>query len=418
MASTRTQALPPGTLLDSFRLDSVLGVGGFGITYAAYDQTLQCQVAIKEYFPSDLATRTESRTTVVPTSGEGRESYDYGLGRFLQEARTLAQFHEPSIVRVRNFIEANGTAYLIMDLEHGRSLASVLSDAKRLTSDQTRGIALDCLQGLRAMHAQNYLHRDIKPANILIRKTGSAVLLDFGAARLALKNQETRMTIILTPGYAPVEQYSAEEQQGPWTDLYAMGATLYHCIVGQSPPQSTERLAAVARRKPDSAAQWLRLVEERTDPIVLSAVRWMIEPYAEDRPQDANAVISLLLGSAEEPRTLSLGPLGSTDDEAKHAPTVSDSSSRQSTFRMASRRVGVSSDSSGGDAGAPLGTIIGPDRLASAKKSLVAILGPIAEVIVERAAQNAGSLEEFYRLLANELDDEAERKQFLKNLKL
>jgi serine/threonine protein kinase len=122
MESTRSHALSPGTMLGSFRVDSVIGVGGFGITYAAYDQTLQCAVAIKEYFPSNLATRTESRTTVIPTSGVGQDSYDYGLSRFLQEARTLAQFHDRNIVRVRNFIEANGTAYLVMDYEEGRSL--------------------------------------------------------------------------------------------------------------------------------------------------------------------------------------------------------------------------------------------------------------------------------------------------------
>jgi serine/threonine protein kinase len=354
----------------------------------------------------------------VPTSGDGRESYEYGLRRFLDEARTLAKFHEPNIVRVRSFIEANGTAYLVMDYEDGRSLGSELSERKRLASDQTRGIALDCLRGLRAMHAQNYLHRDIKPDNIFLRKTGVAALLDFGAARMALKNQDSGMTIILTPGYAPVEQYSAEEQQGPWTDLYAMGATLYHCIVGQPPPPSTERLGAIARGKPDAVAEWLSGVEGRTDPIVLSGVRWMIQPHADDRPQSADEVVSLLLESSKERATLVRDPVGSTDDDADSAPTFSDRGSWQSTLRAASCTAGVSSVSGGGDSCGPPGTMIDAGRLASANKSLTAILGPIAEVIVRRAAQNARSLEEFYQLLANELDDEAERKQFLKNLKL
>jgi serine/threonine protein kinase len=416
MASTPTQALLPGTLLDSFRVDSVLGVGGFGITYAAFDQTLQCPVAIKEYFPSNLAARTESRTTIVPTSDEGRKTYEYGLRRFLQEARTLAQFHEPNIVRVRNFIEANGTAYLVMDYEDGRSLGKVLSDCKRLTSEQTRGVALDCLRGLRAMHAQNYLHRDIKPDNIFLRKTGVAALLDFGAARIALKNQESHMTIILTPGYAPAEQYSRDEQQGPWTDLYAMGATLYHCIVGQAPPASTERLSAIARGKPDAAAEWLDAVEGRTDPTVMSAVRWMVQPHADDRPQHADAVFSLLLGSAGEQRTLMRDLASDTDDDAQSAPTVSDGSSLDSTFRVAPSTSGVSSGSDGDDSRGPPGTLIDAGRLASAQKSLAAILGPIAEVLVQRAAQNARSLEDFYHLVANELEDETERKRFLNSL--
>jgi serine/threonine protein kinase len=404
-------------MLGSFRVDSVIGVGGFGITYAAYDQTLQCAVAIKEYFPSNLATRTESRTTVIPTSGVGQDSYDYGLSRFLQEARTLAQFHDRNIVRVRNFIEANGTAYLVMDYEEGRSLGSVLSECKRLTSDQTRDVALDCLRGLRAMHAQNYLHRDIKPANIFIRKSGSAVLLDFGAARMALKNQDKGMTIILTPGYAPIEQYSAEERQGPWTDIYAMGATLYHCIVGQSPPQSTERMAAMAGRRLDSTEEWLQMAEERTDPVLLSAVRWMIQPHADDRPPDADSVISLLLGPAGGQRAPIPDSGGSGAADSRSTRGGPDSRSYQTSSGGASSMAAGSPGFSRTGSESRARMQIEPSRVASATKALAAILGPIAEVIVQRAARNAESFEEFYRLLANELDDPDERRQFLKNLK-
>lgn len=418
MASTRAQALPPGTMLDSFRVDSVIGVGGFGITYAAYDQTLQCRVAIKEYFPSDLATRTESRTTVVPTSGEGQKSYEYGLRRFLQEARTLAQFHEPNIVRVRGFIEANGTAYLVMDHEMGRSLGRILADQKQVSSGQAKRVALDCLRGLRAMHAQNYLHRDIKPDNIFVRKAGSAVLLDFGAARMALTNQKSHMTIILTPGYAPIEQYSAGEQQGPWTDLYATGATLYHCIVGQAPPASTERVATISRGKTDAASEWLDAVGQRTDETLLSAVRWMIQPYPEDRPKDADAVISLLEGTADDRRTLFLDPRDKGDDGMQSAPTIAESGSSQPTFASPSDAAENRSAAGGIKPGGEGGLAIEPARIASATSALAAILGPIAGVIVQRAAREAQSLEEFYRLVANELDDEAERKRFLQNLEV
>lgn len=186
-----------------------------------------------------------------PRSEHDRKYYAYGLQRFLEEARVLAKFKERSIVRLSRFLEANGTGYLIMDYEEGESLAERLRGAGVLEEAELCAIAIPILEGLRAVHAKNFLHRDIKPGNIFIRRDGSPVLLDFGAARQVLGEQTRTLTGMVTPGYAPVEQYGARGKQGPWTDLYALGATLYHCVSGKAPVEAPDRIAALQGGEPD-----------------------------------------------------------------------------------------------------------------------------------------------------------------------
>ena len=295
MAQAYHHALEPGTRIENFEVRGVLGVGGFGITYKGYDHSLHCDVAIKEYLPNELALRTKDGSTVVPKSDNDKKSYQYGLKRFLDEARTLAKFREPNIVRVTRFLECNGTAYLVMDYEDGQSLSQFLRSRDKLTEDQIRAIFIPLLNSLRSVHAKDYLHRDIKPANIYLRKAGSPVLLDFGAARAALGGQTRTITGMVTPGYAPFEQYHTRVRQGPWTDLYAMGATIYRCITGNTPVDATERVAALHEGDQDPLVAASLICHGKYSQGLLEMVDWMLKPNAKDRPQDVRDVLVKLL---------------------------------------------------------------------------------------------------------------------------
>ena len=218
------QALPPGTRFEEYRLDSVLGAGGFGITYRAYDANLDTFVAIKEYLPGEFATRTEA-STVVPKSNTDAQDYHWGLTRFLDEARTLARFKHSHLNRVLRFFESNGTAYMVLEYVQGETLADRLSRERQLPEESLQRLLEEVLSGLEVMHEAGYVHRDIKPGNLMLREgDGSAVVLDFGAARQAVGQRSKAITSILTPGYAPVEQYDGKvDRVGAWTDIYALG---------------------------------------------------------------------------------------------------------------------------------------------------------------------------------------------------
>jgi serine/threonine protein kinase len=287
-------ALPSGARIESFEIANVLGVGGFGITYKGYDHSLHCDVAIKEYLPHGLALRTHDGTTVIAKSDNDKKYYEFGLQRFLEEARILAKFKERSIVRVSRFLEANGTGYLVMDYEDGESLSEMLRRVGRLEEAEIRAIALPILHGLRAVHAKDFLHRDIKPGNIFLRRDGSPVLLDFGAARQALTEHTRTLTGIVTPGYGPLEQYGVRGKQGPWTDLYALGATLYHCIAGKAPPEAPDRVAARQEGEADPLKPAVEVGAGRYSRELLETIDWMLAPNAKDRPQTADAVLARL----------------------------------------------------------------------------------------------------------------------------
>ncbi len=238
-------ALRAGTMLaDQYTIVGVLGrPGGFGITYLAEDIRLESLVAIKEFLPRELATRAPDSTAVVTHSGTDNDGgFRHGLEQFLREARTLAKIHHPSVVRVRQFFEANGTAYLVMDYLEGQTLNELLKqEGGRLPVPQAVEIINRVLDGLRAAHALNIYHRDVKPSNIYITTAGLPVLLDFGAARQATGATSSKMTAVLTPGFAPLEQYG-HRGQGPWTDIYAASAVLYHMITGVDPVPATDRV--------------------------------------------------------------------------------------------------------------------------------------------------------------------------------
>ncbi|MFT4583075.1 MAG: serine/threonine protein kinase [Gammaproteobacteria bacterium] len=234
-----------------YRIDSVLGQGGFGITYLAYDPNLDQHVAIKEYLPMDLAVR-DGDNSVYPASSANRERYQWGLDRFISEARTLAKFKHPAIVRVLSVFEENNTAYMVMEYERGKSLQQILDTRKTLNEDELIPILGPLLDGLEQMHSTGFIHRDIKPANIYVREDGSPVLLDFGSARQALGEQTKSLTSIVSPGYAPFEQYySKSDRQGPWTDIYSLAATMYRAISGIMPMDAIDRSEAILKAERD-----------------------------------------------------------------------------------------------------------------------------------------------------------------------
>lgn len=236
--------LPEGTILDeSYRILGVVGSGGFGITYEAEDIRLGTSVAIKEYYPHDFGERVATMS-VRPRSERHEKTFDWGRSNFLKEARTLARFEHPSILRITRIFEANSTAYMVMRFERGQSFESWLSSlARPPTQEELDGIIAPLLDALETLHAAKYLHRDIAPDNIVVRDDGSPVLLDFGAARRAVAEMSQALTGIVKAGYSPYEQYSSDRRlQGPWSDIYALGATLYRAIAGSPPEEATLRL--------------------------------------------------------------------------------------------------------------------------------------------------------------------------------
>ncbi len=236
-------ALPVGFQIEHFRIEAVLGKGGFGITYLAVDLQLGKRVAIKELLPDTIATRVNG-LTVVPHSVGMQENWEWARERFLEEARTLATFSHPAIVGVHRLSEANGTVYMVMDYVEGESYEARL---QRIGTepDQASLMAVigPILSGLEEVHSHGLLHRDIKPENILIDKRGQPVLIDFGSARESVGKTMT-MTSIVTHGYSPIEQYQTMGRMGPWTDIYAIAAVMCRAITGEKPPVATDRLVA------------------------------------------------------------------------------------------------------------------------------------------------------------------------------
>jgi serine/threonine protein kinase len=237
-------ALPTGTeLVGDFRIERVLGQGGFGITYLATETALARQVTIKEYFPSDFAARNED-LSAVPRSNDSAGDYQWGLDRFLDEAQTLARFDHRHICRVYRYFRANNTGYMVLHFEEGASLKGWIKGLGRAPRQaELDQIIAPLLEALEIIHAADFLHRDIAPDNIMVRTDGSPVLIDFGSARGDIAQHSRKVSALVKPGYSPYEQYAETgKQQGPWTDIYALGATLYHCITGKRPPDSPSRI--------------------------------------------------------------------------------------------------------------------------------------------------------------------------------
>lgn len=241
---TNLIALQSGTeLVGDYRIDRVLGAGGFGITYLADEIALARAVTIKEYFPSDFAARADGREA-APRSQDCAGDYRWGLDRFIEEAQTLAKFNHPNIVRVYRYFRANNTGYMVLHFEEGQSLKAWQKSLGRAPRQkELDAIVAPILDALELIHKSDFLHRDIAPDNIIVRKNGEPVLIDFGSARGEIASHSKTVSALVKPGYSPYEQYAeTSRQQGPWSDIYALGATLYHLITGKRPPDAPSRM--------------------------------------------------------------------------------------------------------------------------------------------------------------------------------
>lgn len=279
-------ALKAGYRVHWYQIETILGQGGFGITYLADDTNLNQKVAVKEYLPVEVAVR-EHDYSVHPVSQNHDESFRWGLDRFLDEARTLARFDHPNIVRVLSVFEMNNTAYMVMRYESGRSFQQMLPKRSTLDEDQLKGILFPVLDGLKLVHQEGFIHRDVKPANIFIREDGSPVLLDFGSARQSLGEATRTLTTLVSPGYAPFEQYfSKSDKQGPWTDIYGLGASIYRAVVGVPPMNAVDRSESIIKQGQDPLVPAAVAAVDRYSDSFLRAIDWSLRFNEQDRPQN------------------------------------------------------------------------------------------------------------------------------------
>ena len=453
-------ALPRGYALHEYRIEQTLGIGGFGLTYLATDSNLNLKVAIKEYLPGDLALRCEDQS-VQPKSDSNVDSFKWGLSRFLDESRTLASFRHPNIVRVMRFFEANRTAYMVMEFVAGQPLGEWIRSRRPLAQNAVLAIANSVLDGLEVVHRTGFLHRDIKPGNVFMREDGSPVLLDFGSARTTTPGSER--TAIVTPGYAPIEQYHSHGKQGPWSDLYALGGVLYWMLTGN------RAVEAVARIREDVLSPAVQAADRnRYSMELLTAVDWALAPHEDQRPQSVADFRSVLSGLAtpEEktvktqepmPSSLTSVPTGVAFDletlkkiEAELAKfigpiahvVIRSAAKKSYTIAGLAEAVSVdipddknraafvrkfSSDKSTptGDptratalrqqSGPPIASGIDAQTLAKAEAALAKHIGAVAKVVVRRAAGKARDTGDLYLLIAGEIEDASERNAFIRN---
>ena len=349
--------LTPGTRLEDFEIERELGAGGFGVTYLALDVQLSRRVAVKEYLPRDWGTRRRDGT-VGPRSETDAAQYAWGLERFLKEARSLARFDHPNVVRVHRVFEGGGTAYLVteyVDGPGGRAwrLSDELQASGPLTEVRVRALLESLMAGLEPVHASGLVHRDIKPSNVMLRADGSPVLIDFGAARQAIGQQSRSLTSVLTPGYAPIEQYSEKGRQGPWTDVYALGAVAYELLSGRRPDDATQRVLE------DALPPLSRVSAHPVGGGLSSAVMAALTVDDRSRPQSLGAWRTLL------PRSGSEAAGAAVPAPSRSAPRADDaggagSSAAGGLRRLLDFRRGSSASSAGVGGGAPSGRAPSP----------------------------------------------------------
>ena len=282
--------MQPGSILSSrYVIGEVVGYGGFGVTYIAWDETLQQRVAIKEYLPSEFATREAGQSRITVFGGNKAEQFQSGMEKFIEEARKLAKFqNEPGIVRVYDSFEANNTAYIVMEYLDGETLAEYLEEKKKVPIGEAIELLRPVIKSLGVVHQAGIIHRDIAPDNIMVTKDGQVKLIDFGAARYATTTHSRSLTVIIKPGYSPEEQYRSRGDQGAHTDVYALGAVLYKMVTGVTPPDALERRARMENRKKDTLeapSKYCKLSKGR-ETAILNAMNVRIE----DRTKDTQAL--------------------------------------------------------------------------------------------------------------------------------
>ena len=307
MASQANQPLSEGYQLGTYTIDKVLSSGGFSIVYLAHDER-GTPVAIKEYLPAALVIRVEGAEVQI-NADDNLSVFRHGLKCFFEEGRALAMISHPNIVRVENFFRANETVYMVMQYVRGRTLQfHIQRHRHEFTESFMRRLFTHLLNGLREVHANKLLHLDIKPANIYITMEGKPVLLDFGAARQALTTDAPRLRPMYTAGYAAPEQYSTAEKMGPWTDIYATGATMYTCLTGQHPQPANERAVQ------DNLASLRALIEQPYSEDLLALIESCLCLDHLQRPQTAFELQKALMRDSSEWRAAISAPTDVADE--------------------------------------------------------------------------------------------------------
>jgi len=288
--------LPNGYVLQSYQLSKVIGRGSYGITYLANDQYLNRKVAIKEYLPREYAIRKED-FSVRPVTDKQKEMFEWGLNNFLLEARTLAKFNHPNIIKVIGVVEKNNTAYMVMEFEEGSDLSKVYRKSGVFTEQQLLHYFVPIVEGLSVVHNLGFIHRDIKPSNIYVRSDTSTVLLDFGSARQTVDNDADVLTTLVTAGFAPYEQYhQSKYDQGPWSDIYSLGATLYYCITGNKPADALLRGSSLLKKLPDPYVPVQQFAKANYSDNFLLAIDQALAFNINERPNNARLWSNLLTG--------------------------------------------------------------------------------------------------------------------------
>lgn len=353
--------LPMNTRLGEFEIMGLIGEGGFGIVYLAYDHSLERKVALKEYMPTSLASRTQDFQVSV-RSERHRETFEMGLRSFVNEARLLAKFDNPALVKVYRFWEDRGSAYMAMPFYDGVTLRDALRDGS-IAPDENwiRRILIPLMDALEVMHSESCYHRDIAPDNILLLKDERPVLLDFGAARRVIGDMTQVLTVILKPGFAPIEQYAEMPglKQGAWTDIYALAAVVYYIITGRTPP------ASVGRLMNDTYQPLASLAAGSYDPVFLRGLDQCLAVKADERPQSI-AAMREALGFNNAPATsfpLESAPSSSTSptgreevSQVKATQTISASQPRKTeVFPRPSEAQGLAASDAAGPMKEPKG---------------------------------------------------------------
>lgn len=320
---THDHSIKLNTLISKrYRVQSVLGEGGFSITYKAWDEVLEIPVVIKEYLPAELGVRDHDSIRVLART-QREDDFKSGLESFVDEARRLAKFDHPNIVRVSNFVECNGTAYIVMKYEQGQTLSQWLKTRSQACTEQNvLEFILPLLEGLKTLHSQGMLHRDIKPANIFLREQGAPLFIDLGSARQALSGQSKSLSAIVSQGYAPPEQYSNRGRQGPYTDFYALGAVMYRMVSGKDPVESTDRAHEVYQGEEDPLPSALKFHSKDLSKTFLTLIDQLLSIRTKDRPQTV-AQVKAVLDQNEQNRIEKEGSLENEEYTSKRTRVVS-----------------------------------------------------------------------------------------------